>query len=59
MTIIALVNTSLVQYTEKALAQMQAQRFFIEHNFKEQKQILAMEQFQFDSTRVWYDCSCF
>ena len=43
-------NASLAQYTEKALAQMQAQRFFIEHNFKEQKQIIGLDQFQ---TRKW------
>lgn len=43
-------NASLAQYTEKAIAQMQAQRFFIEHNFKEQKSILGMDQFQ---TRKW------
>lgn len=43
-------NADLVQYTEKAIAQMQAQRFFIEHSFKEQKQILKMDQFQ---TRKW------
>lgn len=43
-------NADLAQYTEKAIAQMQAQRFFIEHSFKEQKQILKMDQFQ---TRKW------
>jgi hypothetical protein len=40
----------LAQYTEKTIAQMQAQRFFIEHSFKEQKQILGLDQFQ---TRKW------
>ncbi|MBK3518338.1 hypothetical protein [Carboxylicivirga marina] len=40
----------LALYTEQALAQMQAQRFFIEHNFKEQKQIIGLDQFQ---TRKW------
>ncbi len=43
-------NASLAQYTEQAIAAMQAQRFFIEHSFKEQKQILCMDQFQ---TRKW------
>lgn len=43
-------NASLAQYSEQALAQMQAQRFFIEHNFKEQKQIIGLDQFQ---TRKW------
>jgi SRSO17 transposase len=43
-------NTSLGQYTEQTVACMQAQRFFVEHSFKEQKQILGMDQFQ---TRKW------
>ena len=43
-------NAELAQYTEQALAYMQAQRFFIEHSFKEQKQIVGMDQFQ---TRKW------
>lgn len=43
-------NAPLGQYTEQAVAYMQAQRFFVEHSFKEQKQILGMDQFQ---TRKW------
>ena len=43
-------NANLDQYTQQALAYMQAQRFFIEHSFKEQKQILGMDHFQ---TRKW------
>lgn len=43
-------NASLEQFTKQALVCMQAQRFFIEHSFKEQKQILGMDQFQ---TRKW------
>lgn len=43
-------NASLAQYTEQSIAYMQAQRFFVEHSFKEQKQILGMDQFQ---TRKW------
>jgi SRSO17 transposase len=43
-------NASFEQYTKQALVCMQAQRFFIEHSFKEQKQILGMDQFQ---TRKW------
>lgn len=43
-------NASLAQYTDQAIAYMQAQHFFIEHSFKEQKQILKMDQFQ---TRKW------
>jgi len=47
-------NADLVQYTEKVIAQMQAQRFFIEHNFKEQKQVLKMDQFQTRKWLSWY-----
>jgi len=43
-------NANLVQYTEKALAYMQAQRFFVEHCIKESKGVLGMDQFQ---TRKW------
>jgi SRSO17 transposase len=43
-------NASLGQYTKQAIAYMQAQRFFVEHSFKVQKQILGMDQFQ---TRKW------
>lgn len=43
-------NANLVQYTEEALAYMQAQRFFVEHCIKESKQILGLDQFQ---TRKW------
>jgi SRSO17 transposase len=43
-------NASLGQYTEQTIVYMQAQRFFVEHSFKEQKQILGMDQFQ---TRKW------
>lgn len=47
-------NATLVQYTEQAIAYMQAQRFFIEHSFKEQKQILGMDQFQTRKWLSWY-----
>ncbi len=43
-------NAEMAQYTEKAIAYMQAQRFFIEHCIKESKQILGLSQFQ---TRKW------
>lgn len=43
-------NANLEQYTEKGLAYMQAQRFFVEHTIKESKQILGLDQFQ---TRKW------
>ena len=47
-------NASLGQYTEQAIAYMQAQRFFVEHSFKEQKQILGMDQFQTRKWMSWY-----
>ena len=43
-------NANLEQYTPKAIAYMQAQRFFVEHCLKENKQILGMDKFQ---TRKW------
>jgi SRSO17 transposase len=43
-------NANLAQYTEKGIAYMQAQRFFIEHCIKENKQILGMDKYQ---TRKW------
>jgi len=47
-------NADLVQYTSKALAYMQAQRFFIEHSFKEAKSILGMDEFQTRKWLAWY-----
>jgi len=47
-------NANLVQYTSKALAYMQAQRFFIEHCIKEAKFILGMDQFQTRKWVAWY-----
>ncbi|MDR3000130.1 MAG: IS701 family transposase [Fibromonadaceae bacterium] len=43
-------NANLDQYTEKGIAYMQAQRFFVEHCIKENKQVLGMDQYQ---TRLW------
>ena len=43
-------NANLEQYTKKGLAYMQAQRFFIEHCIKENKQVLGMDEYQ---TRKW------
>jgi SRSO17 transposase len=43
-------NANLEQYTEKGIAYMQAQRFFVEHCIKENKQILGMDRYQ---TRKW------
>ena len=43
-------NANLEQYTKKAIAYMQAQRFFVEHCIKESKYVLGMGQFQ---TRKW------
>jgi len=47
-------NADLIQYTPKALAYMQAQRFFIEHCIKEAKYILGMDQFQTRKWLAWY-----
>ena len=47
-------NANLVQYTKQALAYMQAQRFFIEHSFKEQKQLLGMDHFQTRKWKSWH-----
>ena len=43
-------NASLEQHDKKAIAYMQAQRFFVEHSIKESKQVLGLSQFQ---TRKW------
>ena len=43
-------NAVLEQYTEEGIAYMQAQRFFVEHCIKENKQILGMDKYQ---TRKW------
>ena len=47
-------NADLVQYTTKALAYMQAQRFFVEHSIKEAKFILGMDQLQTRKWLSWY-----
>jgi len=47
-------NADLVQYTPKALAYMQAQRFFVEHSIKEAKFILGMDQFQTRKWQAWH-----
>lgn len=47
-------NASIAQYTFKAIASMQAQRFFIEHCIKESKSILGMDQFQTRKWLAWY-----
>ena len=46
----SVTNANFGQYTEKAIAYMQAQRFFVEHCIKESKQVLGLDQFQ---TRKW------
>jgi SRSO17 transposase len=43
-------NANLEQYTKESIAYMQAQRFFVEHCIKENKQILGMDKYQ---TRKW------
>lgn len=50
----SVTNADLVQYTPKALAYMQAQRFFVEHSIKEAKFILGMDQFQTRKWKAWY-----
>ena len=47
-------NANLVQYTEKAIAYMQAQRFFVEHCIKECKYVLGMDQFQTRKWQAWH-----
>ena len=47
-------NANLEQYTEKGLAYMQAQRFFVEHCIKENKQILGMDKYQTRKWLAWY-----
>lgn len=47
-------NANLAQYTEKGIAYMQAQRFFVEHCIKECKQVLGMDQFQTRKWQAWH-----
>lgn len=47
-------NAEMEQYTGKAIAYMQAQRFFIEHCIKECKQVLGLSQFQTRKWQAWY-----
>lgn len=47
-------NANLEQYTEKGIAYMQAQRFFVEHSLKESKQILGMDKYQTRKWSAWY-----
>jgi SRSO17 transposase len=47
-------NADLAQYTEEGIAQMQSQRFFIEHSFKESKQILGLDHFQTRKWKSWH-----
>jgi hypothetical protein len=53
-TIYSLGNVDLVQYTPEAITYMQAQRFFIEHAFKEAKSVLGLNQFQPRKWSAWY-----
>jgi len=46
----ALGNVRLEQFRPEEIAYMQAQRFFIEHAFKEAKSVLGLDQYQ---TRKW------
>lgn len=47
-------NGNLDQYTPEVLAYMQAERYFIEHSFKESKQILGLDQYQTRRWSAWY-----
>ena len=47
-------NANPEQYTEEGIAYMQAQRFFVEHCIKENKQILGMDQYQTRKWLAWY-----
>lgn len=47
-------NAHPAQYTNKAIAYMQAQRYFIEHSIKESKFILGLSQFQTRKFIAWY-----
>jgi SRSO17 transposase len=47
-------NANLIQYTQEGIAQMQSQRFFVEHSFKESKQILGLDQFQTRKWKSWH-----
>jgi len=47
-------NANLGQYTEKGIAFMQAQRFFVEHCIRENKQILGMDKYQTRKWLAWY-----
>ena len=50
----SLGNIDLAQYEPEAIAYMQAQRFFIEHAFKEAKSVLGLNQFQTRKWIAWY-----
>jgi len=50
----SLGNIDLAQYEPEAVAYMQAQRFFIEHAFKEAKSVLGLNQFQTRKWIAWY-----
>jgi len=47
-------NANLEQYTQKGITYMQAQRFFVEHCIKENKQILGMDKYQTRKWLAWY-----
>jgi hypothetical protein len=46
-------NADMAQYIGKAIAYMQAQRFFIEHCIRECKQVLGLSQFQTHKWLAW------
>jgi len=50
----ALGNVSLEEFKAEEIAYMQAQRFFIEHAFKEAKSVLGLDQYQTRKWVAWY-----
>lgn len=50
----ALSNVSLEEFKAEEIAYMQAQRFFIEHAFKEAKSVLGLDQYQTRKWVAWY-----
>ena len=52
-------NANLAQYTEKGIAYMQAQRFFVAHCIKENKQIPGMDEYQTRNPFTFYSAGDF
>ncbi len=54
----AFTNMSIKQITLKQIIKRHAQRYFIEHSFKEAKSTLGMHQFQTRKWQSWYHQVC-